>query len=301
VEEGDSSSGDDEDSDSDSDPGPGLARSFSEVVDNRLILVDRGVDPYSYHAASSLTTTPAKEATELTVVSDIGLDLPGVHVVGARNFLGCSIKQPFVVNVNPDYRYMKMGYYVSLHADLIGSPVIPSCADALDVYRTPISLLRASKAAIPVAPYLVTDSAEEVISGFDLPVMIFAVNPFPTYGFQVAYSKSGLYGVMKRLTMNKRYTICAIPIIGELVSLKTIFGVPINMLTKSVCDGDVRRISEMIFKLFNVPMFKSYIQRKGDQLYLCGLDPLKKCSSLGAVENALIAEGITKVGEELGQ
>jgi hypothetical protein len=101
--------------------------------------------------------------------------------------------------------------------------------------------------------------------------------------------------------MNKRYTICAIPIIGELVSLKTIFGVPINMLTKSVCDGDVRRISEMIFKLFNVPMFKSYIQRKGDQLYLCGLDPLKKCSSLGAVENALIAEGITKVGEELGQ
>jgi hypothetical protein len=195
---------------------------------------------------------------------------------------------------------MKMGYYVSLHADLIGSPVIPSCADALDVYRTPISLLRASKAAIPVAPYLVTDSAEEVISGFELPVMIFAVNPFPTYGFQVAYSKSGLYGVMKRLTMNKRYTICAIPIIGELVSLKTIFGIPINMLTKSVCDGDVRRISEMIFKLFHIPMFKSYIQRKGDQLYLCGLDPLKKCSSLGATETALIAEGITKVGEELG-
>ena len=299
--EGESSSGDDEDSDSDSDPGPGLVRSYGEVVDSRSILLEGRVRVGPYHAASPTASTQMREATRFTVVSDIKLDSSELRVVAARDFLGCSSKQPFVVNVSPDYRYMKMGYYVSLHAELMGSHVIPTCADVLDVYRTPISLLRSSKAGIPVAPYLVTDSAEEVISGFELPVMIFAVNPFPTYGFQVAYSKSGLYGVMKRLTMNKRYTICAIPIIGELVSLKTIFGVPINMLTKNVCDGEVRRVSEMIFKLFRVPMFKSYVQRKGDQLYLCGLDPVKKNGRLSPTEASLIAEGISKVGETIGQ
>jgi hypothetical protein len=297
VGEGESSSGDDEDSDSDSDPGPGLARSFGEVVGNRSIFVDRRADSYCCDA----NDYPAKEAADLVVVSDIKLDLPQVRVVEARSFLISGGRQPLVVNISPDYRYMKMGYYVSLHADLIGSPVIPKCSDVLDVYRTPISLLRASKAGIPVAPYVVTDSAEEVISGFDLPVMIFAVNPFPSYGFQVAYSKTGLYGVMKRLTLNKRYTICAMPVIGELVSLKTIFGAPINMLTKNVCNGEVHRISKMIFNEFRVPMFKSYMQRKGDQLYLCGLDPLKNCSRLNATESALIADGITKVGEDLGQ
>jgi hypothetical protein len=301
VGEGESSSGDDEDSDSDSDPGPGLARSCAEVVDGRWALPDGRNDTDNRHAASSTGITQIRETTDQIVVSDMKLDSSRIRAVPAREFLGCSNRRASVVNISADYRYMKMGYYVSLHAELMGSPVIPACADALDVYRTPISLLRASKAGIPIAPYLVTDSAEEVISGFDLPVMIFAVNPFPTYGFQVAYSKSGLYGVMKRLTMNKRYTICAIPIIGELVSLKTIFGVPINLLTKNVCDGEIHRVSQMIFELFHVPIFKSYIQRKGDQLYLSGLDPLKKGSILNETEARLIAEGINRVGERLGQ
>lgn len=299
--EGESSSGDDEDSDSDSDPGPGPDCESNGLVANRSIFGDRCASLYFGDATSSPAVGAGRETLNLLVVSDFKLQLPGVKVVGTRSFLGCLNRQPSVVNISPDYRYMKMGYYVSLHADLIGSPVIPRCADALDVYRTPISLLRASKAGIPVVPYLVTDSAEEVISGFDLPVMIFAVNPFPTYGFQVAYSKSGLYAVMKRLTMNKRYMVCAMPVLGELVSLKTLFGIPINLLTKNVCDGEVRRISEMVFEEFRVPMFKSYMQRKGDQLYLCGLDPLKDSGRLNATESALIEEGVTKAGESLGQ
>jgi hypothetical protein len=300
VGEGESSSGDDEDSDSDSDPGPHPNLSHIEAVENGSISAAQSANTYPRDSTDFSAGSPVNEASNYVVVSDFKLELPNVSVVDARSFLASIGRQPFVVNISSDYRYMKMGYYVSLHAELIGSQVMPTCADALDAYRTPISLLRASKAGLPVAPYVVTDSAEEVISAFDLPVMIFAVNPFPTYGFQVAYSKTGLYGVMKRLTLNKRYTVCAIPVIGELVSLKTIFGVPINMLTKNVCRGELQAISDRVFKHFRVPVFKSYVQRKGDQLYLCGLDPVKKFSRLNELESDLIAEGITKVGEDLG-
>jgi hypothetical protein len=40
-------------------------------------------------------------------------------------FLESSIKEP-TLNINNDYRYMKTGYYVSLHAEVLGSKVIPT-------------------------------------------------------------------------------------------------------------------------------------------------------------------------------
>jgi hypothetical protein len=187
---------------------------------------------------------------------------------------------------------MKMGYYVSLHAELMGDRVIPKCSDALDVYRPPILLLRASKAEIPVSQYIVTDSAEEVIARFDVPVMIFSLKPFPSYGFEVVRSKSVLNGVMKRLTMNRRYTVCVEPLIGQVLSLESIFGAPINLETRAICDGETQNITERVYSGFGLPLFKAYLQVEGDHTYLCGLDPVKKLRRLGADEAGLIRKGI---------
>jgi hypothetical protein len=300
VGEGESSSGDDEDSDSDSDrdPGPGRCCTDGKTVPSSF--VDDGADSGIDDPGGARVDVSEAEAPRLVVVSDINVSLPQVQVISARRFLGSSVKNQFVVNVSRDYRYMKMGYYVSLHADLIGDPVIPKCADALDVYRPPILLLRASKAGIPISPYIVTDSAEEVISRFDAPVMIFSLKPFPTYGFEVVRSKSIINGVMKRLTMNRRYTVCVEPLLGQILSLESIFGVPIDLETRTVCDGEIRSITEKIYDEFGLPLFKSYVQREGDHVYLCGLDPLKKSRRLRTTESALITEGVLKVGEELG-
>jgi hypothetical protein len=301
VGEGDSSSGDDEDSDSDSDRDPGPDHDCTEVKTDPSNFLNCSTGTRLEESGSTSSSIRKVVESRLVVVTDFKVSLPNVDVIGARRFLGSAFRNLFVVNVNPDYRYMKMGYYVSLHADLLGDRAIPKCLDALDVYRTPILLLRAAKSGIPVSPYIVTDSAEEVISRFDAPVMIFSIKPFPTYGFEVVRSKSALNGVIKKLTMNRRYTVCVEPLLGEVLSLESVFGTPIDLETKIICNGQIRNITERTYREFRIPLFKCYVQREEDHIYLCGLDPLKKSRRLSATECALMNEGILKVGEELGQ
>jgi hypothetical protein len=292
VGEGDSSSGEDEDSDSDSDrdPGPGRGCTDGKGVPSKSLgdCAESSIDD----PGGTCNNLPTTVDSGIVVVSDIGVSLPNVETIGARRFLEQSVKNRRVVNLSPDYRYMKMGYYVSLHAELMGDRVIPKCSDALDVYRPPILLLRASKAKIPVSQYIVTDSAEEVIARFDAPVMIFSLKPFPTYGFEVVRSKSVLNSVMRRLTMNRRYTVCVEPLLGQVVSVESIFGAPINLETMAICDGEIRNITERVYSEFGLPMFKAYLQIEGDHAYLSGLDPVKKLRRLSADETGLIRKGI---------
>jgi hypothetical protein len=301
VGEGDSSSGDDEDSDSDSDRDPGPDHDCTVVKTDPSNFLNDSVESRLDESRSASACVPEAVDSRLVVVTDFKISLPNVDVIGARRFLGSALRNLFVVNLSPDYRYMKMGYYVSLHADLLGDTAVPKCLDALDVYRAPILLIRAAKAGIPVSPHIVTDSAEEAISRFDAPVMIFSVKPFPTYGFEVVRSKSALNGVMKRLTMNRRYTVCVEPLLGEVLSLESVFGTPIDLETRIICDGEIRTITERTYSEFRMPLFKCYAQREGDHVYLCGLDPLKKSRRLSATESALMNEGILRVGDELGQ
>src|SRR4030067_2616098 len=100
-------------------------------------------------------------------------------------FLESSIKG-FTLNINNDYRYLKTGYYVSLHAEVLGNAVIPSSENIIDSSRTPILLLRAARAGIPTLPFLVTDSVKKIVSDFGFPVVVFAVNPFIHEGYKTA-------------------------------------------------------------------------------------------------------------------
>lgn len=59
---------------------------------------------------------------------------------------------------------MKTGYYVSLHAEILGSTVIPTSENIVDTSRTPILLLKAAKAGIPPIPFIVTDSVKQIIN-----------------------------------------------------------------------------------------------------------------------------------------
>ena len=138
-------------------------------------------------------------------------------------FLDSTIKEP-VLNLNNEYRYLKTGYYVSLHAEVLGNRVIPSCEDIIDSSRTPILLLRASRAGVPTLPSLVTDSVKKIISEIGFPVVIFAVNPFIYDGYKTANNKSALYRVKKSLGMNYKFAVCAQPLKGDLFSIKTFFG-----------------------------------------------------------------------------
>jgi len=218
------------------------------------------------------------------VVSNIDLtsELPKMN---PSTFLESSIKD-FTLNINNDYRYLKTGYYVSLHAEILGNPVIPSSENIIDVYRTPIMLLRASKAGIPTIPYLVTGSVKQIMSEFRFPIIIFAVNPFSYEGFKTAKNRSALYRAVKSLGMNYKFDVCVQPLIGEMVSVKSIFG-------KCEFDENIRVISENVYEVFKMPICKLYMQRINRKAYLCALQPLRK-EELLPLDLKMISEEISQ-------
>ncbi len=203
----------------------------------------------------------------MLVVSNISLARDKSTMKPAA-FLRSSIKD-FVLNLNNDYRYLKTAYYVSMHAEVLGNRVIPSSESIIDANRTPILLLKASKAGIPTLPYVVTDSVKRIMAAFDFPVVTFAVNPFSYDGFKTAKNKSALYRAVKSLGMNYKFAVCVQPLRGEMVSFKSIFG-------KCQQDQTLKEISERVYRVFGIPICKLHVQRVGREAFLCGLQPLKK-------------------------
>jgi len=235
-------------------------------------------------------TIPCIQSTGVTlvlVVSNIDLttDLP---IMNPSTFLESSIKD-FTLNINNDYRYLKTGYYVSLHAEILGNSVIPSSENVIDAYRTPILLLRASKAGIPIMPYLATGSVKQIISEFNFPVVIFAVNPFSYNGFKTAKNRSALYRAVKSLGMNYKFDVCAEPLKGAVISLKSIFG-------RCELDGNISKISEKVYEVFKIPICKLHIQRIEEKAYLCGLQPLKN-EELCSHDLEMISEEISQISK----
>ena len=223
----------------------------------------------------------------MLVVSNFGL-ARNKSTMKPAAFLRCSVKD-FVLNLNNDYRYLKTGYYVSMHAEILGNRVIPSSESIIDANRTPILLLKASRAGIPTLPYLVTDSVRNIMSSFEFPVVAFAVNPFCYDGFKTAKNKSALYRAVKSLGMNYKFAVCAMPLRGEMVSFKSIFG-------KCEEDQVLKEISARVFRVFGIPICKLHVQRVGGEAFLCGLQPLKK-EEIVPQDLRLIVEEISEMSD----
>jgi hypothetical protein len=204
-------------------------------------------------------------------------------------FLDATIKDA-TLNLSTDCRYLKTGYYVSLHAEVLGNTVIPSCENIIDSSRTPILLLRAKRANIPTLPFLVTDSVKKVISELGFPVVVFAVNPFIHDGYKTATNKSALYRAMKSLGMNYKFDICAQPLKGEMISFKAIFG-------KCSQDPETKKIAQKVYELFKIPVCKLHIQKIQEKAFLCGLQPVSK-EELSQEDLAIINREVTLLSEQ---
>jgi hypothetical protein len=202
------------------------------------------------------------------VVSNIDLT-NNIQVMKPASFLESTIKEP-TLNLNNEYRYMKTGYYVSMHAEVLGNQVIPSCENIIDSSRTPILLLRAAKAGVPTLPSLVTDSVKKIINELGFPVIVFAVNPFIYDGFKVAHNKSALYRAMKSLGMNYKFAVCAQPLRGEIFTIKSFFGKTTNQ------DPQTQEIAKKVYETFKIPLCNLHIQKTIEKAYLCGLQPVSK-------------------------
>ncbi len=213
-----------------------------------------------------------------------------LNALKPSQFLESTIKDT-TININNDYRYLKTGYYVSLHAEILGNNVIPSCENIIDSSRTPILLLRAKLAKIPTLPFLVTDSVKKIMAELNLPVVVFAVNPFIYEGYQVAKNKSALYRALKSLGMNYKFTVCAQPLTGEMFTVKSFFG------KCEQKDEQIQAITEKVFELFKIPICKVHVQKTEGKAFLCGLEPLKE-NNLSQSNLELISKEIMLISQQ---
>ena len=213
-----------------------------------------------------------------------------MQVMKPATFLDSTIKEA-TLNVNNEYRYMKTGYYVSMHAEILGNQVIPSCENIIDSSRTPILLLRAARAGVPTLPFLVTDSVKKITAELSYPIILFAVNPFIYDGFKIANNKSALYRSMKSLGMNYKFAVCAQPLKGELVTIKSFFGKTNNQ------DSETQEIAKRVFETFKIPVCNLHIQKTVDKAYLCGLQPVRK-EELSEQDLQQISKEVSLISEQ---
>ena len=224
----------------------------------------------------------------MLVVSNIDLTSDS-RVINPATFLDSTIKEP-TLNINNDYRYLKTGYYVSLHAEVLGNAVIPSCENIIDSSRTPILLLRAAMAGVPTLPFLVTDSVKKIIAQIGFPVVVFAVNPFMYDGYKTANNKSALYRAMKSLGMNYKFAVCAQPQKGEVTTFKSFFG-------KCNEDAETQKISKQVYEVFKIPLCKLHVQKADGKAYLCGLQPVRK-EELSEQDLTMISREVSLLSEQ---
>ncbi len=223
------------------------------------------------------------------VVSNINLT-SNSHVMKPATFLDSTIKEA-TLNINNEYRYLKTGYYVSMHAEILGSQVIPSCENIIDSSRTPILLLRAAKNGVPTLPFLVTDSVKKITNELGFPVILFAVNPFIYDGYKLANNRSSLYRAMKSLGMNYKFAVCAQPLKGELFSVKSFFGKTVSQ------DSQTQKIAEKVFATFKIPLCKLHIQKTVEKAYLCGLQPVSR-EELSEQDLRIISKEVSLISEQ---
>jgi len=223
------------------------------------------------------------------VVSNIDLTT-NVQVMKPATFLDATIKGD-TINLSTDCRYMKTGYYVSLHAEVLGNQVIPSCENIIDSSRTPILLLRAKRAGIPTLPFTVTDSVKKIISELGFPVVVFAVNPFIYDGYKTAENKSALYRALKSLGMNYKFAVCVMPLKGEMVSFKAFFGKSQNP------DPATQKIAAKVYEVFKIPVCTLHIQKTPREAFLCGLQSVSK-EELSQEDLVAISKEVSLLSEQ---
>ena len=179
-------------------------------------------------------------------------------------FLKSSVKGD-VLNVSHDYRYQKMGYYVSMHAELGGNRVTPACSDILDTHRNPLLMTRATKAGIPCLPYTLIARYERNMA---LPALCFAVNPYTCNSVTQVRSESKMLRTVKSLSVNNRFPVSVQPLIGDVREAVQVFGetdVP-----------EARAIARRFYEEFRVPIGKLVLQIVDGEARLSHFEPVQR-------------------------
>ena len=178
------------------------------------------------------------------------------------------LRQPVhdsVFNINHDYRYLRMGYYVSAHAETYGVEVTPNCTEIMDAYRNPLLIEKARRNGIRTNEYRLITSAKSEINA---PAVLFAVNPFTNNSMKVVDSDSKLPEMIKRMSMGARFPVSLHPLTGEVLEIIQMFGESTNEETSS--------FTKRFYEVFNIPICKLVVQIDDGGVVLNHCEPATK-------------------------
>jgi len=179
-------------------------------------------------------------------------------------FLGQPVNDN-VLNINHDYRYLRMGYYVSAHAETFGVDVTPNCTEIMDAYRNPLLIEKAKRHGLRTNYYRLITSAR---SELDAPAVLFAVNPFTNNSMKVVDSGSKIPGMIKRMSMGARFPVSLHPLTGEVVEIIQMFGESTNEETSD--------FAKKFYEVFNIPICKLIVQIDDGGVVLNHCEPALK-------------------------
>src|SRR5262245_54776262 len=109
---------------------------------------------------------------------------------------------PLWIDDTGDYRYLREAYYRSQDAELSGKPMLPSCLEALDAFLTPITLLKASLADIPVPKYRLANDSFSVAA----PALVLSVPAFRTK-YRLVRDSNSLTAVIDEMSCRQMYPV----------------------------------------------------------------------------------------------
>jgi len=178
------------------------------------------------------------------------------------------LRQPVhdsVLNINHDYRYLRMGYYVSAHAETFGVEVTPNCTEIMDAYRNPLLMEKAKRNGIRTNEYRLITSAKSEINA---PAVLFAVNPFTNNSMKVVDSTSKLPGMINKMSMGARFPVSLHPLTGEVLEIIQMFGESTNEETSS--------FTKRFYEVFNIPICKLVVQIDDGGVVLNHCEPATK-------------------------
>lgn len=186
--------------------------------------------------------------------------------------------------VAEDYSYKTACYYTLLSRELSGEPVEPDSQTVLDAAIVPLCLGKASRAGIPVADCVISQSCTA-----HLPAVLYGLNYFSSPSeFTVVRTPEREKEVIRHITNNGRYPFCYQPLDegDDIVTATAIFG-------KSIGHGpDVEAAAAGLYAEFRIPLMTMVFIKGGKGYLLSSLAPARY-SSLSPAEKVLLLAYIT--------
>ncbi|NTV00185.1 MAG: hypothetical protein HGA55_03570 [Methanoregulaceae archaeon] len=186
--------------------------------------------------------------------------------------------------VAEDYSYKTECYYTLLSRELSGEPVDPDSRTVLDAAVVPLCLDKASRAGIPVADCIISQSCTD-----HLPAVLYGLNYFSSPSeFSIVRTSGDEREVIRHITNNGKYPFCYQPLGegDEMLTATAIFGKSIDQAP------EVEAAAAKLYGEFRIPLMTMVFIRTSRGYRLSSLAPARY-SSLSAAEREILSAYIT--------